>query len=116
MRSMRDFRDAKAMAQTLRESLTIKAVTISHSESLELQNAGHCRLEHPVGVAAIRSPPCGECRGNARCRQGANRRGALSGRSRQGLRSLPGGDLSAVHWAREDEGRPSTRRSRAGAK
>jgi len=33
---MRDFRDAKAMAQTLRESLTAKAVTISHSESLEL--------------------------------------------------------------------------------
>lgn len=33
---MRDFRDAKSMAQTLRESLTTKAVTISHSESLEL--------------------------------------------------------------------------------
>jgi len=33
---MRDFRDAKAMAQTLRESLTTKAVTISRSESLEL--------------------------------------------------------------------------------
>ena len=33
---MRDFRDAKAMAQTLRESLTTKSVTISHSESLEL--------------------------------------------------------------------------------
>jgi ATP-dependent Lon protease len=33
---MRDFRDAKAMAQTLRESLTTKAVTLSHSESLEL--------------------------------------------------------------------------------
>lgn len=33
---MRDFRDAKLMAQTLRESLTIKAVSISHSESLEL--------------------------------------------------------------------------------
>ncbi len=33
---MRDFRDAKAMAQTLRESLINKAVTISHSESLEL--------------------------------------------------------------------------------
>jgi ATP-dependent Lon protease len=33
---MRDFRDAKAMAQTLRDSLTTKAVTISHSESLEL--------------------------------------------------------------------------------
>jgi ATP-dependent Lon protease len=33
---MRDFRDAKTMAQTLRESLTVKAFTISHSESLEL--------------------------------------------------------------------------------
>ena len=33
---MRDFRDAKSMAQTLRESLTAKAITISHSESLEL--------------------------------------------------------------------------------
>jgi ATP-dependent Lon protease len=33
---MRDFRDAKAMAQTLRASLTAKTVTISHSESLEL--------------------------------------------------------------------------------
>jgi len=33
---MRDFRDAKAMAQTLRDSLNTKAVTISHSESLEL--------------------------------------------------------------------------------
>jgi ATP-dependent Lon protease len=36
MSSMRDFRDAKTMAQTLRESLTTRAVTISHSESLEL--------------------------------------------------------------------------------
>ena len=33
---MRDFRDAKAMAQTLRASLTAKTVTIGHSESLEL--------------------------------------------------------------------------------
>jgi ATP-dependent Lon protease len=33
---MRDFRDAKVMAQTLRESLSAKAFTISHSESLEL--------------------------------------------------------------------------------
>jgi ATP-dependent Lon protease len=33
---MRDFRDAKTMAQTLRESLTSKAIDISHSESLEL--------------------------------------------------------------------------------
>jgi ATP-dependent Lon protease len=33
---MRDYRDAKAMAQTLRESLGTKSLTISHSESLEL--------------------------------------------------------------------------------
>jgi len=32
---MRDFRHAKAMAQTLREALTTKAINISHSESLE---------------------------------------------------------------------------------
>jgi ATP-dependent Lon protease len=33
---MRDYRDAKAMAQTLRDSLTNRTVTISHSESLEI--------------------------------------------------------------------------------
>lgn len=33
---MRDFRDAKAMAQTLSEVLSAKSVSLSHSESLEL--------------------------------------------------------------------------------
>jgi ATP-dependent Lon protease len=33
---MRDFRDAKAMAQTLREALKTKSVSVTHSESLEL--------------------------------------------------------------------------------
>ncbi len=33
---MRDFRDAKAMARTLRDNLNAKSITISHSESLEL--------------------------------------------------------------------------------
>jgi hypothetical protein len=33
---MRDFRDAKAMAQTLREALNAKSVSITHSEALEL--------------------------------------------------------------------------------
>jgi ATP-dependent Lon protease len=33
---MRDFRDAKAMAQTLREALNAKSVSIPHSESQEL--------------------------------------------------------------------------------
>ena len=33
---MRDFRDAKAMAQTLREALKARSVSLTHSESLEL--------------------------------------------------------------------------------
>ncbi len=33
---MRDFRDAKTMAQSLREALSAKAFSVSHSESLEL--------------------------------------------------------------------------------
>jgi hypothetical protein len=33
---MRDFRDAKAMALTLREALKAKSVSLTHSESLEL--------------------------------------------------------------------------------
>ena len=33
---MRDFRDAKAMARTLREALAAKGVKISNSEALEL--------------------------------------------------------------------------------
>jgi hypothetical protein len=33
---MRDFRDAKVMAQTLREALSAKSISITHSESLEL--------------------------------------------------------------------------------
>jgi hypothetical protein len=33
---MRDFRDSKAMAQSLRQALSERAVTVTHSESLEL--------------------------------------------------------------------------------
>ena len=33
---MRDFRDAKAMAQTLREALNARSVSLTHSESQEL--------------------------------------------------------------------------------
>ena len=33
---MRDFRDAKVMAQTLREALNARSVSLTHSESLEL--------------------------------------------------------------------------------
>ena len=33
---MRDFRDAKSMAQTLRDALKAKSVSITHSESLEI--------------------------------------------------------------------------------
>jgi ATP-dependent Lon protease len=34
--AMRDFRDAKSMAQTLRETLGAKTMSVTHSESLEL--------------------------------------------------------------------------------
>jgi uncharacterized protein len=33
---MRDFRDAKAMAQTLRDELKANGVSLTHSDSLEL--------------------------------------------------------------------------------
>ena len=33
---MRDYRDAKAMAQTLRQALKERSVSLTHSESLEL--------------------------------------------------------------------------------
>jgi hypothetical protein len=33
---MRDFRDAKAMAQTLRDELKAKGVSLTHSDNLEL--------------------------------------------------------------------------------
>ena len=33
---MRDYRDAKAMAQTLRQALKERTVALTHSESLEL--------------------------------------------------------------------------------
>jgi uncharacterized protein len=33
---MRDFRDAKAMAQTLRDALKARSISLTHSESLEI--------------------------------------------------------------------------------
>ena len=65
---MRDFRDEKAMAQTLRESLTTKAVTISHSESLELVSkmlgvadwntlSALLQADHRPGVESPRGEP-----------------------------------------------------------
>ena len=65
---MRDFRDAKAMAQSLRESLTTKAINISHGESLELVskmlgvadwNTLSALLQvdrRDPGIAAVKSP------------------------------------------------------------
>ena len=46
---MRDFRDAKAMARTLRDALSAKSVSLTHSESLELiaRSLGLSRLECP---------------------------------------------------------------------
>ena len=41
---MRDFRDAKAMAHTLREALKAKSVFLTHSESLEPVSYTHLTL------------------------------------------------------------------------
>ena len=67
---MRDFRDAKAMAQTLREALNAKSVSLTHSESLELiakilgcrdWNALAARIQSSSGQTAspAASPPAG---------------------------------------------------------
>jgi hypothetical protein len=62
---MRDFRDAKAMAQTLREALKQKSVSLTHSESLELiakvlgfhdWNVLSARIQSKYNPALIRLP------------------------------------------------------------
>jgi hypothetical protein len=57
---MRDFRDAKAMAQTLRDAFTAKGVSLTHSESLELvaRTLGfHDWNELAARIASERKPP-----------------------------------------------------------
>jgi hypothetical protein len=48
---MRDFRDAKTMAHSLRDALNAKAVETTHSESLEFiaKAFGFDNLQHFVG-------------------------------------------------------------------
>jgi uncharacterized protein len=52
---MRDLRDAKAMAQTLRDELKAKGVSLTHSDNLGLVARGSWfpRLEHPGGQDSI---------------------------------------------------------------
>jgi hypothetical protein len=60
---MRDFRDAKAMAQTLRDAFTAKGVSLTHSESLELiaRTLGfHDWNELAARIASERKPPDAE--------------------------------------------------------
>jgi Domain of unknown function (DUF3471)/Glyoxalase superfamily protein len=57
---MRDFRDAKAMAQILREAFTAKGVSLTHSESLELvaRTLGfHDWNELAAKIQSERKPP-----------------------------------------------------------
>ena len=63
---MRDFRDAKAMAQTLREALSAKSVSLTHSEALELiakilgcrdWNALAARIQSGNGQAELPAEP-----------------------------------------------------------
>jgi hypothetical protein len=66
LRYMRDFRDAKAMAQTLREGLKDKQTSLTHSESLELiarmfgvkdWNVLSARIEKSQAEAAVSPVP-----------------------------------------------------------
>ena len=87
---MRDFRDAKAMAQRLRDALKQKSVSLTHSESLELVakifgfhdwNELSARIRSGSGPDThkdlrrvrigrrCRSPPAPTCR---RCRSGTS--------------------------------------------
>jgi ClpX C4-type zinc finger/Glyoxalase superfamily protein len=67
---MRDFRDAKAMARSLRDALTAKTVQTTHSESLELiakafgyenWNILSAKIDaaqpHSGSIAALQNPP-----------------------------------------------------------
>ena len=98
---MRDFRDAKAMAQTLRDGLTAKAVTISHSESLEL-------VSKMIGVAdwntlsAMLRTDHGD---DAQLRPSGSSAGSTSypAMPMQRFRSLSRHDLSAFCRTREDD-------------
>jgi len=54
---MRDFRDAKAMAQTLRQALKAKSVSLSHSECLELVAKTLGFHDWHVLAAAIKAGP-----------------------------------------------------------
>ena len=77
---MRDFRDAKAMAQTLREALNAKSVSLTHSESLELiakilgfrdWNALAAKIQSSDGQtgSAAASPPTGNIATDQAARQ-----------------------------------------------
>ena len=65
---MRDFRDAKAMANTLREALKAKSISVTHSESLELVAktlgfpdwnflAAKIQQSQPVSLSSETPPP-----------------------------------------------------------
>ena len=62
---MRDFRDAKAMAQTLREALAARSIPLTHSDSLELiarlfgqrdWNTLSARIQTAVGASDVPAP------------------------------------------------------------
>jgi hypothetical protein len=77
---MRDFRDAKAMAQTLREVLNAKSVSLTHSEALELiarilgcrdWNALAAKIQSSSGQTGspAASPPAGNSPSDQAARQ-----------------------------------------------
>jgi ATP-dependent Lon protease len=62
---MRDYRDAKAMAQTLRQAMKERSVSLSHSESLELITRIFGVADWNVLSALIQAAPVDPPRGAA---------------------------------------------------
>src|SRR3979409_732284 len=98
---MRDFRDAKAMAQTLREALKSKSVSLTHSESLELvaKTLGFHDWNVPERQDSVRAPAaCHQPHDSDPMEPPATcpRRRRLAHFAAAGYRALPADDRTAL--------------------
>src|SRR5262249_45822672 len=86
---MRDLRDAKAMAQTLREALKTKSVSLTHSETLVF--AGRAKTIHAVECAMANRLQSGS-KLRHRAHRGSDADEGFHARERTRLRSADGPD------------------------
>ena len=104
---MRDFRDAKAMAQTLREALKTKSVSLTHSESLELVATILGFHDWNVLSATIQSEvqPAANPGSTIPADSQAGSGKSAADRAAAGHRGLPAPERSAVRRPRQDHPR-----------